>query len=114
MLLSRAAGEEVQFECNVQALAVNPSRRFMRRLAEGDNDSADDQQDGTDVNRRVSLLRHVLDGIMEILAECNIRKLWRASDVKATMIDNRKIQTVTLIKTRSPAANYLARKRPII
>jgi hypothetical protein len=28
MLLSRAAGEEVQFECNVQALAVNPSQKL--------------------------------------------------------------------------------------
>jgi hypothetical protein len=49
MLPSRAAGDEVRIECNVRALAVEPSQRLMQRLGQGDNKSADDQQDGTEV-----------------------------------------------------------------
>jgi hypothetical protein len=49
MLPSRAAGDEVRFECNVHALAVEPSQRLMLRLEQRDNESADDQQDGTEV-----------------------------------------------------------------
>jgi hypothetical protein len=45
MLPSRAAGDEVRFECNVRALAIEPSQRLMQRLGQGDNKSADDQQD---------------------------------------------------------------------
>src|ERR1700732_5279423 len=42
MLPSQAAGGEVRFECNVRALAIEPSQRLMQRLGQGDNKLADD------------------------------------------------------------------------